>query len=75
VVAFELSHLFWEYINGGVLSHYLLNRSGFPSISNGWGIVILPLLAWFSTSRIKKRITFPPDYVFIAPQNTQWNFN
>ncbi len=60
VIILEISHLSWEYMNGGVLSHYLLNRSDYPSISNWWGIIILPLLAWFSTSRIKKRMTFQP---------------
>lgn len=57
----EIGHLLWEHFNGGVLSHYLLNRSDFPSISNWWGIIILPLLAWLSTSRIKKRIASSLD--------------
>jgi hypothetical protein len=68
VVILELGHLFWEHFNGGVLSHHLLNRSDFPAISNWWGIIILPLLAWFSTTRIKKRITFPLNGVSIAPK-------
>lgn len=58
VVFFMLGHLLWEHLNGGVLSHHLLNSSDFPAISNWWEIVILPFLAWFSTIRIKKRITF-----------------
>ncbi len=61
VVIFVLCHLLWEYFNGGVLSHHLLNRADFPAISNWWEIVILPLLAWFSITRIKKRIQFLPD--------------
>jgi hypothetical protein len=68
VAIFELGHLFWEHVNGGVLSHHLLNRSDFPSISNWWGIIILPLLAWFSTTRIRKRIVLPPNGVSISPK-------
>lgn len=63
VVIVELCHLAWEHFNGGVLSHHLLNRSDYPSISNWWGIIILPLLAWFATTRIKRRITFTPKDV------------
>lgn len=61
VVFFVLVHLLWEYLNGGVLSHHLLNSSDMPAISNWWEIAILPLLAWFSTMRIKKRISFQSD--------------
>jgi uncharacterized membrane protein YecN with MAPEG domain len=61
VVILEAGHLLWEHLNGGVLSHHLLNSSDYPAISNWWGIVILPSLAWFSTIRIKKRIRFQAD--------------
>ena len=61
VVVFVLCHLLWEYLNGGVLSHHLLNRSDYPAISNWWEIIILPLLAWFSITRVKKRILVQPD--------------
>ena len=60
VVVFVLCHLCWEHFNGGILSHHLLNRSDYPAISNWWEIAILPFLAWFATTRIKKRITFEP---------------
>lgn len=63
VVLFALGHLLWEHLNGGVLSHHLLHSSDFPAISNWWNIVVLPFLAWFSTTRIKKRITFRSDNV------------
>jgi uncharacterized membrane protein YecN with MAPEG domain len=33
-------------------------RSDMPSVSNWWGILILPFLAWFTTVRIKNRIEF-----------------
>lgn len=61
VMLFSLCHLCWEFFNGGVLSHHLLNRSDYPAISNWWEIVILPALAWFATTRIKRRITFQSD--------------
>lgn len=63
VVLFVLGHLLWEHLNGGVLSHHLLHSSDLPAISNWWNIVVLPFLAWFSTARIKKRITFRSDDV------------
>ncbi|WP_019027738.1 hypothetical protein [Colwellia piezophila] len=59
VIILELGHLSWEYFNGGVLSHHLLNRADLPSISNWWGLIIIPLLAWFTTTRVKKRIILP----------------
>lgn len=61
VLMFVLGHLLWEHLNGGVLSHHLLNSSDFPAISNWWGIAILPILAWFTTTRIKRRISFQSD--------------
>lgn len=61
VVIFVFCHLLWEHLNGGVVSHHLLNRADYPSISNWWGIIILPCLAWFSATRIKKRIRFHSD--------------
>jgi hypothetical protein len=63
VVIFIFVHLLWEYLNGGVLSHHLLNSSDMPAISNWWEIAILPLLAWFATKRIEKRISFKSDDV------------
>lgn len=59
VFILEIGHLSWEYFNGGVLSHHLLNRADLPSISNWWGLIIIPLLAWFTTTRISKRIVLP----------------
>lgn len=61
VVILVLGHLMWEHFTSGVASHHLLNRSDLPAISNWWGLVILPSLAWFSTTRVKKRITFRSD--------------
>lgn len=47
VTLFAMLHLSIEYFNGGVISHNLLNRADMPAISNWWGLLLLPLLAWF----------------------------
>ena len=49
------AQLLWEHFNGGIVSHHLLNDPDLPAISNGWGLVILPLLAWVAAIRIRKR--------------------
>lgn len=53
----ELTHLAWEHFNGGVLSHHVLDRADLPAISNWWGLVLLPALAWFLTGLVRKRAT------------------
>jgi hypothetical protein len=47
VILAELLHLTWEATHGGVVSHHILNRADLPAISNWWGALLLPLLAWF----------------------------
>ena len=56
VLLAELAHLAWEHFHGGVLSHNILNRRDLPAISNAWGALLLPALAWFSGGFIQKRI-------------------
>jgi hypothetical protein len=51
VMLFAFAHLAWEYVNGGILSHHLLARNDLPAISNTWGILLLPALAWFASGR------------------------
>lgn len=48
-------HLAWELMHGGVASHHFLARADMPSISNWWGIVLVPVLAWFVTGRVLGR--------------------
>lgn len=55
VLALVLLHLGWEMVHGGVVSHHLLARSDMPSISNWWGIVLVPALAWFVAGRVLGR--------------------
>lgn len=51
-----LAHLTWEQFTGGVASHHFLNRADMPAISNWWGALLLPVLTWFLTSRIQRRM-------------------
>lgn len=41
-------HLGWEMMHGGVKSHNILARADLPAFSNWWGVVLVPLIAWFS---------------------------
>jgi hypothetical protein len=54
---FELVHLGWEHLNGGILAHHVLNRADLPAISNWWGVVLVPALTWFLIGRIQRRIS------------------
>ena len=47
----EAAHLLWEQLHGGIVSHHLLNDPTLPALWNGWGIVVLPVLAWVASSR------------------------
>jgi hypothetical protein len=38
-----------------VPSHHILANKDLPTISNGWGALLLPLLTWFLLYRIQKR--------------------
>lgn len=52
-----LAHLGWEYFNGGIKRHHFLAQADMPAFSNAWGLLLLPLLAWFAGGRIQNRIT------------------
>ncbi|OHU85395.1 MULTISPECIES: hypothetical protein [Pseudoalteromonas] len=56
VAAFVGATLTWEHLNGGVISHYLLHNPNYPSISNYWGMLVLPTLAWVAAHRVIKRM-------------------
>lgn len=53
-VAALLAH---EHFNGGVRSHHLLDRRDLPSISNWFGLVVLPLLGWLLDVRVRNLVT------------------
>lgn len=49
-------HVLWDYYNGGIPTHHILASEDFPGISNLWGVLAVPILAWFLISLIQKRI-------------------
>ena len=57
----ELSHLTWEHFHGGIRSHHFLNSADMPAISNAWGALLLPALAWFLSAFIQKRLSLTSD--------------
>lgn len=48
--------LAWEHTHGGVPSHHLLDRPDLPAVSNGWSIVVLPVLAWLASRSAFSRV-------------------
>ena len=45
----------WQHLHGGVPAHHLLADPSLPALSNWWGLLTLPLLAWFLLGRIARR--------------------
>ena len=45
----------WQHLHGGVPAHHLLADPGLPVLSNWWGLLTLPLLAWFLLGRVERR--------------------
>jgi len=62
----ESGHLAWQAFHGGIERHHLLNQAGLPAISNAWGAIFLPLLAWFLAGRLLRRVTGPQAAKAIA---------
>lgn len=48
--------LLWTHFHGGVPSHHILDQKDLPAISNWWNALVLPVLAWILTGRIKRRV-------------------
>lgn len=61
VILAELAHLAWEHFHGGIRSHHVLNRADLPAISNAWGLLLLPVLAWFLGGRVQRRMALQAD--------------
>ncbi len=38
----------WQHLDGGVPAHHLLADPALPALSNWWGLLTLPALAWRS---------------------------
>lgn len=52
----EAAHLGWEHLHGGIVSHHLLNDPTLPALWNGWGLAVLPALAWIASGRAFHRV-------------------
>lgn len=50
-----LALLAWEHLNGGVASHHLLANPDLPAVSNWWGLLLVPLLAWWTVGQVQRR--------------------
>jgi len=51
----ELALLAREHLHGGVLSHHLLANPELPAVSNWWGLLLVPLLTWWTVGRVERR--------------------
>lgn len=60
VLAFIVLHLGFEYFQGGIRSHHVLNQADLPEISNLWGL-LLPPLAWFLLGTLERRLAQTQD--------------
>lgn len=47
--------LAWQHFHGGVPAHHLLAQEALPSVSNWWGLLVLPGLTWFTLGRLEAR--------------------
>ena len=54
-------HLIWDYLHGGVPTHYLLQSEDLPGISNWWGGITLPLVTYLLLFWIHKNLSNPSE--------------
>ena len=54
VTLFVVLHLTIEMLTGGVRVHYPLMRDDLPALSNWWGLILLPSMAWVFYSAMPK---------------------
>lgn len=62
VALFAALHVGWEFLGGGIRSHHLLDRADLPAISNAWGLLSLPVLAWLLIGRMQARSIAPLSF-------------
>lgn len=48
--------LLWDYTHTGVPTHHIMARADMPGFSNWWGGLLIPLVAWFLTTRLQQRL-------------------
>ena len=66
------SLLAWNHYHGGVPSHHILAREDLPSFSNWWGGILIPMLTWFLTFRIQKRLIREANNAVTEVQQKVW---
>jgi uncharacterized PurR-regulated membrane protein YhhQ (DUF165 family) len=66
------SLLFFDYFNGGVPSHHILNNKDLPAISNWWGGFLVPALTWFLLYRLDIRLRKNGESDL--PKSVYWGF-
>ena len=54
VMVFVILHLTVELLSGGVVVHYPLMDENMPPLSNWWGLLVLPGLAWIAYGFMQK---------------------
>ncbi len=62
-LALAIVQLAWESTHGGIQSHHLLARADLPSVSNVWGLVVLPALGWLVAHFVRRRSKRSPRAV------------
>ena len=65
-VAFITVQLAWQWWHGGIQSHHLLANPDLPAVSNAWGLLILPALAWGVRWRLQQGSNRVVWYALIA---------
>lgn len=55
VLGAQLGMLAWEHFHGGVRAHHLLANPDLPAVSNWWGLLLLPVLTWWTVGRAQRR--------------------
>lgn len=56
VALFIWGQVLWDYLHGGIPTHYLFHNKDMPGIPNWVGALVLPFFTWFLLHRIHKRL-------------------
>ncbi len=51
----QAGQLGWDYYHGGVPAHHLLANPDLPAVSNWWGLLLMPLLTWWTVGQVQRR--------------------
>ena len=69
----QAGQLGWDDLHGGVPAHHLLANPDLPAVSNWWGLLLIPLLTWWTVGQVQRRRQharmaprFPPVAAFVC---------